>query len=263
MASPDTSTEPRLPPEIEQIIFLLLASSDPATISTLLLVNSRVKDWIEPRRFRSLSFSSNKAVVLLANAKSPVFLSQHVTYFSVHFDCPNVSGAFEILSLCSGLTDLALWHYDTKNSLPDSSTLPRLRHLILASRPARQLCKSFQTGPELTFPVTHFEFNLSELSSLEPYILTRFPNLTHLLLVWDFTAIDEKHILKIIEADSIQLLIIAIIASHAKAHRDNMLEEHPTLVHPKVSFRFFDSWAKEWDLRVGGDQSVWTRDKID
>ncbi|KAJ7651360.1 hypothetical protein FB45DRAFT_890352 [Roridomyces roridus] len=56
-----SSAEPRLPLELEQAIFELVALSRPVFIPNLLLVASRVKQWAEPFLYRTLIIAQDKS----------------------------------------------------------------------------------------------------------------------------------------------------------------------------------------------------------
>ncbi|KAJ7629604.1 hypothetical protein B0H17DRAFT_545601 [Mycena rosella] len=159
-------SEPRFPPDLEREIFEICALSRPRTIPSLMLVASRVKEWVEPLLYRIIAVSDSRneslppftcdILVRTIRAKPVHFLAKYVRHLYLtpgrRNDREHVS---DILPACTGVTSLfTLW------ALHDAVFLTLLENM----HSLRQLAVSVSS---LFVPNNGFEHRL-------------FRNITHL-----------------------------------------------------------------------------------
>ncbi|KAJ6505747.1 hypothetical protein C8R47DRAFT_1102329 [Mycena vitilis] len=198
------NAEPRLPPELECIIFETAALSSRSNIPGLLRVARRVKEWVEPILYRVLFLSSptspTKRLIprqvdgfpliprdLLLQAivkKHPSFFSAAVEH--IYLDDPaatlslQLSDVDTILSACSRLSNLFVaWREASLQFVPILNRLECLRRLTI------DLESLFGSSPiDFTQPflrnVTHLELMDSGELSGHATGLALLPHLTHI-----------------------------------------------------------------------------------
>ncbi|KAJ7040946.1 hypothetical protein C8F04DRAFT_1081094 [Mycena alexandri] len=178
-----------LPPELERQIFELTAKLYPATAPTLLRVAQRVRLWIEPILYETLT-------IVLETPRGPhpailqPFLSKPATFFqknvrnlllAVRLDKKNEQFDL-ILSSCSGVVNLALLGGPTCRSLLCFLAAMKLQRLAVC------LQDLFFTSPiDLTLPcfaaLTHLDLlHSTDSSKLTAEDFAALPALTHLHL---------------------------------------------------------------------------------
>ncbi|TFK61049.1 hypothetical protein BDN72DRAFT_849987 [Pluteus cervinus] len=175
----DSSSHPRLPPELEREILELATRTDPTNKFQYLLVCQRARAWIEPIIYETViqinrpgkEFEKQDAVSL------PAHRSRHVQNL-VLAGIMSSRTALDILRKCPNLTNVALWTHISPEALT-----------ILSHTPLRRLSTNFRrlTGGNWD-PIkiaslrnlTHVEFtdHCGSWDSIE--WLTELPNLTHL-----------------------------------------------------------------------------------
>ncbi|KAJ7651341.1 hypothetical protein FB45DRAFT_890315 [Roridomyces roridus] len=184
------ATEPRLPRELERVIFELAALSRPVLIPELLLVASRVKEWIQPLLYHTLVFDSGDYTTPLDGLRSynPASFSQVIQHQRTLAECARnliFIGSEEevqldgILLACPRVQNLfVLW--PSEHDKPNKATLDAL--------PLRQLyCEIDELAPTTPFSRPFFS-NISHLelfstpNQTEWMGLVRLPRLTHLAL---------------------------------------------------------------------------------
>ncbi|KAJ6489821.1 hypothetical protein C8R45DRAFT_1096806 [Mycena sanguinolenta] len=114
------TVSPRLPRESECAVFELTALLHPTAIPKLVLVASRVKDWVEPLLYRVVFLSCwdshrHGFPILSADAflrkmgwKSPSFLQAAVQYLFLEYSLPasDMATVNSVLASCPGVTHL-------------------------------------------------------------------------------------------------------------------------------------------------------------
>ncbi|KAF7303403.1 hypothetical protein MIND_00568700 [Mycena indigotica] len=208
MSETPSTQPPVLPPELELVIFETAAHGCPPFIPTLMLVSSRVREWVEPLLYRTLIFTANKvskivSASLLPTCRVEIFLgvaerrgSEFMRRAVKNVMAVAMSGADirAILDICSQVENLyVIWGSELLGALerPDGSTvaLTSLRHLhapILELLDVESI--NFSTHPTFR-QLTHLElfdgpFELPK--ALETYrAVLCIPSLTHLALNGD------------------------------------------------------------------------------
>ncbi|KAF7378178.1 hypothetical protein MSAN_00242300 [Mycena sanguinolenta] len=109
----DSSESPRLPMDLEREIFELAAFLHPQCTLSLVLVAQRVKIWIDPMRFRTLSihdgWSGFSRLPLFTVTKLVKFYPQALdhtrnVFFNIHYP---LDVAADFLSRCESVVNLA------------------------------------------------------------------------------------------------------------------------------------------------------------
>ncbi|KAH6902033.1 hypothetical protein BKA70DRAFT_1405349, partial [Coprinopsis sp. MPI-PUGE-AT-0042] len=97
-----------LPPELQALIFELATDGDPENAPNLSLVSRSAAEWVQPRMFHTIVLQTPSSAHSL-QLKSLELLYLHgkrlcVTYGSMSMDEANI-----VLSICTGVVDLAFW----------------------------------------------------------------------------------------------------------------------------------------------------------
>ncbi|KAH8818620.1 hypothetical protein DL96DRAFT_1621592 [Flagelloscypha sp. PMI_526] len=182
---------PRLPPELEQRIFVEAAEADGRkTLSTLLLVARRVHEWLEPLlySFLSLEPSSSSHKVATLSQKSASFLSTSISSVllgsvSAGLDYLTWSYVFQLLKRTVGIQDLTLTGFVPMEHVSQMTALyPRLRILTLDHIATIAFQRFLSKNPEFIFP-TLSHLDCSRLGFPTPDIVKcQLPALTHFMV---------------------------------------------------------------------------------
>ncbi|KAF7345701.1 hypothetical protein MVEN_01590100 [Mycena venus] len=189
--------DPKLPPEIERVIFESVAFSHPVRIPNLMQVAWRVKDWVEPLLYRVIivmpaSTSGDSLVPIcrpeillrLISTKPPLFFHFHVKTLHVEGIFPPQSEVIipQILAACTGVTSLVV----AFGIIPHLSALNTLKSLSSLSINVRPLLEYYPKDfPQAMFhDLTHLQIqdSLWEPEATQAFCtgLTLMSRLTHL-----------------------------------------------------------------------------------
>ncbi|KAJ7109570.1 hypothetical protein C8R43DRAFT_1043136 [Mycena crocata] len=182
--------DPYLPLELERQIFEMAAHIRPLSILTLMLVASRVKIWLEPLLYRTISVSmppldvvqghlnpSWETLIPAFKSKSIPFLRHSVRNLFIYHDVPEEHSEW-LLHACSGIEDLYIWSADHIHP----STLADLRlkriHCVI----------NYLFGHGVQIDFTHSFFShlthidvFDSISDIDMWTqLSLIPHLTHL-----------------------------------------------------------------------------------
>ncbi|KAJ7091294.1 hypothetical protein C8R43DRAFT_1172122, partial [Mycena crocata] len=185
-------SNPFLPSDLERLIFELCANLWPTSIRELILVASRVKDWVEPLLYRTIIVSDDVSSQRTFPAFTYLTLLRAVTSKPASFfrDCvKNIClhpGRDEatlemLLRVCTRVENLSVnWFSTATLYLLLSSPEPNLKYLYTDFRPFFKLPPTHPIFSCLTHiemsPV--FSGNTDAITSLLP--LRLLPRLTHL-----------------------------------------------------------------------------------
>jgi hypothetical protein len=181
-----------------------------------------------------------------------------------------------LISQCTNLTDLALdVHRDISNpSMPDLRKFAHLRYLVLTRSSEWHLTewlKQNHSNGELTFPrVTHFEMSFAHFGWLEETVIPHFPNLTHIMArakLPDYLYVPEEQgrtITGILARGSlIQMFLVCFEKWPSQIAINRMWAPLNALISdPRFSTRCVQSWVNEWEDRIEGRETVWTRRNV-
>ncbi|KAH8798505.1 hypothetical protein DL96DRAFT_1824725 [Flagelloscypha sp. PMI_526] len=270
-----------LPPELEQRIFHISAESNLAMISTHVLVASRIKEWIEPLRFRSLVFKNQdfSSQIQLIESKSVQFLAKHVRFCCLDTEDRILStmaaqAFLGVLPCFTSLYGLALWSYWPKEmdgTLPvDLSYFRELRILSLCWR--TMVAPSAFSAAGSNINITHISWEFVDLHILDLLIRqSQLPHLTHIrVLAWETQdtdrAIDNLFRARVSwflsnEFQEIHALIFHVV--DLEGSEDWILETFPELVDPRVvlieDYHGGLPDLEEWHRTATRDNDAWAR----
>ncbi|KAJ6589695.1 hypothetical protein B0H19DRAFT_1104528 [Mycena capillaripes] len=206
--------QPRLPPELECLIFEIAALSRPTTIPALMRVAWRVKHWVEPLLYRVIFLSSYSSdakregfpampldILLNTISKKPaLFFESSVTHVFLGLnseDGMDLSLLELLLAVCPHIENLFLSDTSVPEYLPLVSQLQSLVHLTMELRPLFPH-RAIDFSAPLFRNVTHLELldDCDILPSDTGSSLALIPNLTHVAFnaVWgDVAAMQALH----------------------------------------------------------------------
>ncbi|TFK61976.1 hypothetical protein BDN72DRAFT_903614 [Pluteus cervinus] len=188
--------EARLPPELEQVIFVHAFQNVNQSPSDLFLVARRVREWLVPIAFRVVIFHKHRIFPLKFDR-----LAQFVSYGShikalllsrfrvgSHLE-PSVPSLIDFLAQCPNITDLALWWESPPIGLDTLLNLSQLTHLSIDIHHLLQLDGVSKSTQLSLFPnITHLDTIRSrELDQNEKTFIQlahHFPALTHIAFLW-------------------------------------------------------------------------------
>ncbi|KAJ7708122.1 hypothetical protein B0H17DRAFT_451446 [Mycena rosella] len=245
----------KLPVELERVIFELAAWQYPETVTLSILVARRVCVWIEPLLYHVV-FSNGNADRLLQmmQSKPREFLRKHVHHIALSSGDIQRADLTQILTICTNISDLALWTGDTYPAL-----LIDMRHLTHLRRLSINLFELFG-GPrafqvpaidELPFAhLTHLDV-FSEIPESVWPVFGRFPSLTHLSISDCYSpnlltqALDTCAVL--------QLLIVVWTSDGDRA--EGALE----ITDPRFCMISCWDFETDWELGAWGGLDYWRR----
>ncbi|KAJ7606677.1 hypothetical protein FB45DRAFT_949646 [Roridomyces roridus] len=255
----DDGSAPVLPPELERMIFELAAWWHPETIHSLILVARRVCIWVEPCLYRvsiCRTGPERDSLLRMVESKQPAYLATHVHHLAL--SCALGSDQVSrILSICTGVRDLALWTgYTYPELLADLQQLKQLRRLSVN---LRELCKT----PMGTFAIpsavelepfaylTHLDV-FSELpESLWP-IFQLLPSLTHLSFSEDLYI--QALVIMVLETCTSLQAVIFICDFNV------LWEEPPEIPDPRFCVVACPNFHEDWQLgALGKEADFWAR----
>ncbi|KAJ7602246.1 hypothetical protein DFH06DRAFT_369329 [Mycena polygramma] len=181
--------DPRLPPELECIIFEIAALTSPRSIPELMRVAQRVKAWVEPILYRVVEgfpLIPRDLLLRTIQKKSPTssFFSSVVKH--IYLDNPpgaaplQLSDVETILAACCRCSDLFVaWSQASLQFVPVLNRLECLRRLTIDLRSLFDFTPIDCTQPFLR-NLTHLELLDSYELSGHPAGLALLPHLTHL-----------------------------------------------------------------------------------
>ncbi|KAF9524413.1 hypothetical protein CPB83DRAFT_611928 [Crepidotus variabilis] len=270
--------EPILPEELERKIFVLASRRGSDTAYTLIQVAKRVQTWIEPLLYQV--FLINVGLSNESEIKSSPFLPrfekvndakgadldglQRQAKFVRHFmyTGDNVQYIARMLSLCTSITDLALWWRrwgpETKQTklLVDFISNLQLEKLSIRATLPLGYPECFSVDKPLAQSLTHFDlFGIDGSYWNNGWrLLLKFPLLTHLAVAGRNIVLMIEGVLN--EMDSVQLLIDATGQLYYDAYASTLVSP-PTRWYAEdprfVSFEYPRPTAGWLKGTIGGD----------
>ncbi|KAH8818735.1 hypothetical protein DL96DRAFT_1471265 [Flagelloscypha sp. PMI_526] len=245
---------PRLPPELEQLIFTFTAQVSPPTLQSLLLVAHRTHEWLEPLRYSALDLgpTASGEIFTLVSQKDPAFLATHVT--SILLSSRNE--ADEILTKCTGVMDLVFFGYNNTQSFTQLATFSRLRMLSLEYRPSLAFGRLLGKDPTLVFPtLTHLDFNHFSFPAFQKMAL-HFPSLSHFMV--DFWRAALVQLPDILSLQQIRRVVLKDDSGRDVADADlPMDEKFVRIVLTEDGIWLGGHVEISWKERVSGRTDLW------
>ncbi|KAH8836137.1 hypothetical protein DL96DRAFT_1675894 [Flagelloscypha sp. PMI_526] len=141
---------------------------------------------LEDIRYKTLIIwsSTPSSFIHRLSSKSPDFLATHVSHVWVNsIDCSWLTELKNVLSLCTGITHLALVQ-DKWGFALDTSLFPRLRSLVLIPSQIYCIEKGLVNDPRLVFMnLTHLDWATMGLTRRLRPLLRQLPALTHVMVL--------------------------------------------------------------------------------
>ncbi|KAJ7621459.1 hypothetical protein FB45DRAFT_141427 [Roridomyces roridus] len=255
-----SSSEPRLPLELELEAFTTTARLYPKSIPNLLRVAHRVLTWIEPLLYETLIFSSDNLPHLryALETKPPTFWSRNVGNLLIpgYLGMQNRVLALSVLSACASVRNLCI---NIREDLLPLLVEPQLQMIL------RETCAFSPHG--IFMSVTHLtvlDFDPREIGIRE---LAAFPALTHLCfrIVYDPEALHCA----LSQCAQLEVLITCKVFESTLEKTCRTLFEFKPGSYSYCDPRFvlmpmtFDEIVKNWEsgarARVQGGWDFWKR----
>ncbi|KAJ6496077.1 hypothetical protein C8R45DRAFT_1211768 [Mycena sanguinolenta] len=259
----EAETPVNLPPELERVIFELVAWEEPSMIKTLILVAKRICVWIEPELYRVLLFSgleSAKRLLKIMESKPPEFLQKHVHHLALSTSIDR-SDVTRVLSICTSVHDLALWTGRTDTELlSDLRNLANLRHLsvnlfdLFGGRTKFQLPRLDELLPFAH--ITH----LDVFSSLPEQLWLFFgmlPRLTHL-------SFNNNYVPELLQTalDTCALLQLLAVVWTYEVDDGEETADTSAISDPRFCEVWCNAYAEDWEEGAHGRIDFWYRAEV-
>ncbi|KAK7045163.1 hypothetical protein R3P38DRAFT_3433930 [Favolaschia claudopus] len=192
--NPDSDRlEPRLPLDLERLLFETAALANPGQIPTLVLVSHRIRAWLQPLLYQIIYLATHPTpgfpvipfefLCTALEARDPLVCNsvQHVLIENIlsHPSLPD-SGSFlhQLITRCPNITNV--YSFWLKGFQAELASLVNLRHLSIEALDRRSQFDSAALAP-LIFPtLTHLEFFDIQDRPPEPALGTQFFHLRQL-----------------------------------------------------------------------------------
>ncbi|SJK96926.1 uncharacterized protein ARMOST_00175 [Armillaria ostoyae] len=235
---------PDLPIELEREIFELAATLYPGSAYHLTTISKRVQIWMEILIYQTV-------VLDLPKSRTNLFLrtvdSRPASFFAsrvknLYLTFVSFPQAWKVLSVCTGVTNLACW---TATSSQELLPLPRqpLERLSVGIAALMQLCETHK--PDFSHPafraLTHLDITEPPTSSVDIdwSALYKLPKLTH-ISIGNLTESRHLFLLKELLTNCESLLCLVVISDHGEFTKpvseeidDRRLKILPYFHHPK------------------------------
>ncbi|KAH8804242.1 hypothetical protein DL96DRAFT_1631548 [Flagelloscypha sp. PMI_526] len=248
---------PRLPKDLEHIIFVLAAiqtrEAESILFRSLLIQTVDFLDADPPLRAKEEHIC--RAVM------DNLFVAKHVKFVGINLQGKQLGKVLPFLTSLPRITDLAIWSEPVVHVFPDLFRFTNLSYLSLNSFSSLSFCQFLLAHPRSRLNITLLEVNVDAISALVRHVHTRLPKLSHLCVSTSWYDLVLGHKLKsftpLVEMDQMSIILLAVITNEALPF--TILERYPILSHPKVSIKSRSIWANEWRLRVEGKPDIWSR----
>ncbi|KAJ7107215.1 hypothetical protein C8R43DRAFT_204958 [Mycena crocata] len=199
--------QPCLPPELEHLIFTLVARKHPEMHSTLNLVCHRVKQWIEPLELECLFLDTplTQEHPLVSKRRHWHWWSERVITFCQRQ--PHIA---------SGVRGLVLGWGIFNDPSPIYAVLPSLEYVVYGMRHQTVIrFPGFSLNTVFTLPIRRLAFNLAGLETLQ-----------HFAVAWARQPVSLSSTLTHLELPSFTTLGIYIEALPVLSHLSIDLNQH-------------------------------------
>ncbi|KAH8794209.1 hypothetical protein DL96DRAFT_1568308 [Flagelloscypha sp. PMI_526] len=279
----EDTASPRLPLELEQVIFRLAAQNSSKFPGGLLLVARRTYEWsvehsitsvchsedkrLEPLRYSALDLrpeaQEKQFFTRLLSQKDPSYLATHVSSILIALRYNTHWKSEWILAKFTGITDMALIECSNRD-LTILGTFSHLRMLNLAYGPSSVFNHFLENNPNFVLPgLTHLDFNYPSFPATEKFT-AHFPNLSHFMVDCSNTAI--LRLPDILHLEQISRVILKV------DNQDNSIQEEANLItNLSKSHKFVcldlppdRNWLdhpvqRSWRERTSGRRDLWER----
>ncbi|KAJ6550259.1 hypothetical protein B0H19DRAFT_996937 [Mycena capillaripes] len=255
-------TEPgsTFPPELERNIFELCARSRPKLVPKLMRVAWRVKEWVEPLLYRTITIEFTGAIdgypvfswdVLLSaiRSKPTSFFQNSVRNVCLVLSPRVAANVRTLLSVCTGVENLAIVMGRIDGMVPLIASLPLTRFSMYG----KALFLDLPPTHPLFARITHLELgNATWFPAEHADRLALMPQLTHV----SFQSSLAIHLcLGLLEkCRSLAVLIILNLDHEECRHYLPALSRDPRSVAMQNTF-----FVKDWEMGAHTGVDYWTR----
>ncbi|KAJ6546612.1 hypothetical protein B0H10DRAFT_2130982 [Mycena sp. CBHHK59/15] len=245
-----------LPVELERDIFELAAWLHPETIQTLILVAKRVCIWIEPLLYHVVLLrggGDSERLLRMMDSKPPEFLREHVRHLALSSTISR-SDVKRILSMCTNITDLALWTGDTYPDL--LSEMGRLNNLAQLSINLYEVFGRNQSPSPVQFEqpafshLTHLDI-FSTLPEVLWPVFGKIPHLTHLSFTDYYVPELLAHVIDVCQSLQVLIVLWTQEAEHGI--------QEPDITDQRFCLISCPDFEEDWNLGAWGGMDFWAK----
>ncbi|TFK68811.1 hypothetical protein BDN72DRAFT_897787 [Pluteus cervinus] len=253
-----------LPIELQREIFYIAATADLQNATQIVRVARRICAWVQPIIYAMVTLGSQDTELFLrtVHSKPRQFFAAHVKRLclSVSVSAPN---AAHILTVCTGVRDLAFWVDFLGASPTDVGSL----HSYISPLPLRRLSMELshildlmtRSGDLSQYPwsagLTHLDvvfWTHEETPSIPG--LERFPALTHLALWLQHSRVSATSLATILSACNL-LRILVIVVDEA----ESLAPDQDTFADPRIVLIPYLDVVPDWEAPMRGLPDTWSR----
>ncbi|TFK66733.1 hypothetical protein BDN72DRAFT_880087 [Pluteus cervinus] len=233
---------PRLPPELEYVIFVLAYQDDHREAKNLVLVARRVFNWLLPHIFRIVKLSDGQPMPIRFNKSVYKKYGHHARHLMI--DSSRLRG---YLHLFPNVVDLAFW---LDYNPADLTSLLQLPLLHMSTEPSLDL---FQIFARLTHLDLWFTF---KPESNEIKTVLYLPKLTHLCVISLFLNAAVRLFLSRERCPELRVVIIREPGPGADESEWVSMEGSP-FVDDKRVVMIRCHTVKDWERGARGEEDMW------
>ncbi|KAJ7434894.1 hypothetical protein B0H11DRAFT_2193889 [Mycena galericulata] len=263
------SLSPKLSMDLEREIFILCAVSEPHSIPTLMRLASRVKAWVEPLLWRTVTVDPRQKIdgypvftwevlMLAIKTKPAVFFHRSVRNLALNVIEPANENIAAVLSVCTGVENLSIIIFDGK--LPYIPPLPpliaplRLKHLYADPRSLfRSLTASHACFSDLTHLELRGQSGFPSPTKLGLWTqIPLLPHLTHLSFESAGFLPICSHLLKACPALTVLVSLVPPVENRQYAPHFKTLSRDVRFVAMRCLLNL-----KDWQMGAHGGADYW------
>ncbi|KAF8173170.1 hypothetical protein K438DRAFT_1940237 [Mycena galopus ATCC 62051] len=253
-----------LPPELERVIFELVAWNFPETITTLILVAKRVCIWIESELYRVLLITgpgSTDRLMRMMDSKPPIFLQKHVQHLALS-SAISRADVTRVLSTCTNICDLTLWTGSTyPELLADLRNLTNLQHLSVNLFELFRENRQFQLPRVGELPFAHLTH--LDVFSIMPEELWPFfgmlPRLTHLSFSDNY---HPELVQTVLDTCAALELVVAVWTHDSDTDPDDVVHDASEISDPRFCIISCRGYESDWEEGAWGGIDFWYRAEV-
>ncbi|TFK65224.1 hypothetical protein BDN72DRAFT_900892 [Pluteus cervinus] len=240
--------EPRLPPELEEKIFIQAIDHNFSDVPNMILVAKRVYHWLIPHIFNVVLLHEDKSFPVKFNLPTFQRYAKHIQHLSL--DDPIV---VKHLALFTNVTNLVLWQEHGPPELEILLTFNHLTHLSINihSKPSATYFSLFSK-------VTHLDLVSACSNWSLAHALIKFPLLTHLCVL---TAIKTDVLKLFLDRNRCRNLKVVILWGSNGTQKKTFVPEKARENLPVEDERFLNvlcqGMVEDWKTGARGGDDMW------
>ncbi|KAJ7486870.1 hypothetical protein FB451DRAFT_1535021 [Mycena latifolia] len=264
------ATFPRLPDDLERMIFELVAWEDPKTVPALVRVAKRTLFWFEPLLYRVLVLRDDPTAIarihdLLAQKSDSLWRSSpHHLFLGLAIPAPAATDA--LLRKCTAIYDLLLYcgPAPSQNFLPQLAALP-LRRLAIDMHHLFSNLPALDVRPPTFAHLTHLlliDILDAAPAAAEPWAaqLARLPRLTHLaFLATAGRTVQPRALLRAVLRQCAGLRVLVALHVEYRKMTAQKLQRKLRVTDARFVIMPFATLAEDWEMGARGGADFWAR----